>query len=126
MKNIEIAVDFDGTVVAHKYPMIGEDAPHSVEVLKEIMNAGHKIILWTMRGGEELQEAVNWYKQKEIELYGVNRNPTQDSWTDSFKCYAQLYIDDAALGAPLILDENNNRVIDWLYVRKFLQESNLL
>lgn len=104
-----IAIDFDGTCVMHDYPKVGEDIG-AVPVLKELVNAGHQLILWTMRcdsgvksGQFEsgLTDAIDWFKQNNIPLYGIQRNPDQDSWTKSPKAYAQLYIDDAALGAPL-------------------------
>jgi hypothetical protein len=53
-----------------------------------------------MRSGDTLDDAVKWFADNEIELFGINRNPTQ-TWTESPKAYAQLYIDDAALGVPL-------------------------
>jgi len=96
-----IAVDFDGTVVTHDYPEVGKDIG-SVRVLKMLVDNGHKLILWTMRSGKELGDAVQWFKDNDVELFGVQRNPEQDEWTDSPKVYAQLYIDDAALGCPLM------------------------
>jgi hypothetical protein len=62
-----------------------------------------------------LQDAVNWFKEHGIKLYGVNTNPTQADWTDSPKAHCNLYIDDAAFGAPLKFDENLSRrpFIDW-------------
>jgi len=100
-----IAVDFDGTCVDHRFPDVGQDLHGVVGVLKALVARGDKLILWTMRSDKEerkyLGEAVQWFKDRGIELWGTQRNPEQDSWTTSPKCYAQLYIDDAALGAPL-------------------------
>ena len=95
-----IAVDFDGTCVAHEYPSIGHHVG-SVAVLEELVAEGHELILFTMRSGPELEEAVWWFKCHGLPLKGVNVNPTQAKWTASPKAYAQLYLDDAALGAPL-------------------------
>lgn len=115
-----IAVDFDGTCVDHVYPNIGVDVPFAVETMKRLINSGHKIILWTMRSGKELKEAENWFKGRNIELFGVQRNPEQDKWTKSPKCYASLYIDDAAFGCPLIsIDGFNRRCVDWKVVMKY-------
>ncbi len=97
---MEIAIDFDGTCVEHKYPLVGEDIG-AVPVLRELVLNNHRLILYTMRSGKELEDAVNWFKENEIALYGIQKNPTQHEWTESNKCYAQLYIDDAALGCPL-------------------------
>ena len=109
-----IAVDFDGTCVTHDYPRIGKEIG-ATEVLKRLVEAGHKLILNTMRSDKELQDAVNWFKKNGIELYGVNENPTQKRWTNSPKVYAHMYIDDAALGCPLInAPELSNRpFVDW-------------
>jgi len=96
-----IAIDFDGTVVTHRYPEIGIDIG-AVPVLKKLNDAGHKLILYTMRSGQFLDEAIEWFDNNGINLYAINTNPTQRSWTKSPKCYANLYIDDAALGIPLI------------------------
>ena len=112
--NMYIAIDFDGTCVTHDYPRIGKEIG-ATEVLKRLVEAGHKLILNTMRSDKELQDAVNWFKKNEIELYGVNENPTQKRWTNSPKVYAHMYIDDAALGCPLInAPELSNRpFVDW-------------
>lgn len=111
-----IAVDFDGTCVTHAYPEIGEYIGAQI-VLRLLVKAGHKLILHTMRDKEELDEAVKWFEDNGIELYGINKNPTQDSWTDSPKAYANLYIDDAALGCPLLIDKKTNRkFVDWFHV----------
>ena len=109
-----IAIDFDGTCVTHDYPRIGKEIG-ATEVLKRLVEAGHKLILNTMRSDKELQDAVNWFKKNGIELYGVNENPTQKRWTNSPKVYAHIYIDDAALGCPLInAPELSNRpFVDW-------------
>lgn len=116
-----IAVDFDGTCVTHEYPNIGKDIG-AIPVLKEFVEQGDKLILYTMRSGVELSEAVNWFHKNEIELFGVNINPTQASWTDSPKVFANVYIDDAALGCPLIYNPNftNRPYVDWNEVKNLL------
>lgn len=93
-----IAVDFDGTCVKHRYPMVGEDVDGAVSVLKELVRKGHKIILYTMRSGDTLDDAISWFIDNDIELWGINRNPEQYGWSSSPKVFANLYIDDAALG----------------------------
>ena len=118
-----IAIDFDGTCVTHDYPRIGKEIG-ATEVLKRLVEAGHKLILNTMRSDKELQDAVNWFKKNGIELYGVNENPTQKRWTNSPKVYAHMYIDDAALGCPLINapELSNRQFVDWDSVgRKLIQ-----
>ena len=113
-----IAIDFDGTCVKNKYPYIGEDIG-AVPVLKDLVKRGHKLILCTMRshklnkGIDCLQDAVDWFNNNGIELYAINENPEQKSWTDSNKIYADIYIDDAALGCPLTSDGFGNVYVDW-------------
>ena len=120
-----IAIDFDGTVVTHEYPTIGRDIG-AVPVLKRIGAKGHKIILWTMRSGESLQAAVDWYAKHEISLFGINQNPEQ-SWSQSPKAYAHLYIDDAALGCPVLLAPDGGRpYVDWRRVARQLEERGVI
>lgn len=108
-----VAVDFDGTIVKHAYPEIGEPVPLAIEGLLAFQEKGWKIILYTMRGGDYLQQAVDLLENQGVELYGVNVNPTQCHWTESPKCYAPLYIDDAALGCPLIYPAGERPFVDW-------------
>jgi len=126
---LTIAVDFDGTCVTHEYPNVGKDIG-AVPVLKELVNLGHKLILFTMRDGEQLQDAINWFKDNDITLYSVGINPSQKFWTKSNKCYANLYIDDAALGCPLIYPNTKNEkgeddrpYVDWNRIREMLFEN---
>jgi hypothetical protein len=138
-----IAVDFDGTCVTHDFPRVGKEIG-AVPVLKRLVEEGHKLILWTMRsdvenptsddptiiakGGKYLSDAVKWFTKHGIALYGVQRNPTQDSWTHSPKCYAEMYIDDAALGCPLS-DWNklsDRPFVDWVTVEEELISKGIL
>ena len=124
---MQICVDFDGTCVTHAYPEIGKNIG-AIPVLKKLQNRGHKLILFTMRSGEKLDEAVEFLKENDIELYGVNTNPTQKNWTQSPKAYGQLYIDDAALGCPLSADTeiSNRPFVNWTKIEKMLEERNIL
>jgi hydroxymethylpyrimidine pyrophosphatase-like HAD family hydrolase len=79
-----IAVDFDGTCVKHRYPMVGEDVDGAVSVLKELVRKGHKIILYTTRSGDTLDDAISWFIDNDIELWGINRNPEQYGWSSSY------------------------------------------
>jgi hypothetical protein len=107
-----IAVDFDGTCVSHAFPDIGKEigAP---PVLQRLVAEGAFLILWTMRSGQPLDEACLWFKKHSIPLWGVNENPEQWRWTQSPKAYAHLYIDDAALGTPLIRPKDARPHVDW-------------
>lgn len=115
-----INIDFDGTCVSHEFPKIGKDIG-AQRVLKKLTDNGHQLILFTMRSdrlkkgrtgdkmikdviGTFLTDAVNWFKENDIPLYGIQKNPTQQMWTTSPKSYAELMIDDSALGCPLKFD----------------------
>ena len=122
-----IAIDFDGTVVDHRYPNIGPDAPLAFEMLHDTNKSGHQLILYTMRCGLFLEHAVNWFRERNIKLYGVQFNPDQKKWTSSNKCYAEMYIDDAALGVPLVKPKGFQRpCVSWRSIRTIFVKRNLL
>jgi len=116
-----IAVDFDGTCVTHAYPEVGKDIG-AAKVLRELVDNNNSLILLTMRSGELLDAAVEWFKQNDIKLWGIQKNPTQHTWTSSNKVYAQLYIDDAGLGCPLKYDSemSDRGFVDWASARQML------
>jgi hypothetical protein len=136
-----IAIDFDGTCVTHEFPKVGQDIG-AIPVLKRLAEAGHQLILWTMRsdveapessdpaihavGGNYLTDAINWFKEAEIPLWGIQTNPDQKSWTHSPKAYAQLYIDDAALGCPLITPRNERPYANWGAIQQLLEGRGIL
>ena len=98
-----IAVDFDGTIVEHRYPEIGNELPFATETLKMLIAERHKLILWTARDGKLLDEAVEWCRKRGLEFYGINSNRPvgymfQDNKTTSAKVIADIYIDDHNLG----------------------------
>lgn len=107
------AVDFDGTIVKHAYPEVGEPVPGALDCLRELTASGHQIILWTMRSGKTLEAALLYLAGENIDVWGVNENPEQD-WSESPKAYAHKYIDDAAMGCPLIFPSDMSRpFVDW-------------
>ena len=112
-----IAIDFDGTCVTHEFPEIGRDLG-ATTTLKTLVDNGHKLILLTMRSGKTLEDAKHWFEERGIILYGVNENPSQKRWTESPKVYANLYIDDANLGTPLIKNSiaSDRPYVDWKLV----------
>lgn len=97
-----IAIDFDGTVVEHKYPEIGREIPFAVETLKKLQNDGHKLILWSVRTDDRLQEAVDWCKERGLTFYAVNRDfPEEDIENNinySRKLQVDMFIDDRNIG----------------------------
>ena len=141
-RDIFIAIDFDGTCVKHAFPEIGEDIG-AVPALKALVKQGYKLILNSMRDHpsdkannpelkklglvptkrDTLQEAINWFNRNGIPLYAANDNPSQNAWTDSRKIYAHLYIDDAALGVPLVTPDNERPYVDWNGVMLWMAEN---
>jgi hypothetical protein len=116
-------VDFDGTCVRHEYPAIGADVPHAVNVLRKLNENEVRLILWTIRSGEPLAAATDWFAAREIELWAVNKNPQQRFWSKSPKAYAPVYIDDAALGCPLVYPADESRpYADWFALERLLAE----
>lgn len=121
---MEILIDYDSTCVIHKYPGSGADIKGAADVLRELVQDGNKLILFTMRCDKDggLNEAINWFRVRGIKLHGIQSNPSQKSWTDSPKAYGDLIIDDTCLGIPLIYNPaiSDRSFIDWKGVRELL------
>lgn len=102
-----IAVDFDGTIVEHKFPDIGDPLPGAIETLRDLQNAGHRLILFTCRedemdstGRKYLTEAVDFCKRHGINFVSANQTLTEDDFRPmgGRKVYADVYIDDRNIG----------------------------
>lgn len=96
-----IAVDFDGTIVTHEYPRIGKDIPFAIDTLKKLQEEHHlQLILWTVREGTLLAEAVEYCRNRGLEFYAVNSNYPEESpeHKEPRKLKADLFIDDRNLG----------------------------
>ena len=97
-----IAVDFDGTIVRHRYPAIGEEIPFAVQTLKMLAEERHQLILWTVREGELLDAAVDWCRERGLEFYAINRDFPEEDITrnESFtrKLKVDMWIDDRNVG----------------------------
>jgi len=138
-QGIIIGLDFDGTCVTHEFPKVGKELPYCVDILRKIVAHGGKLILWTMRSnhitpptstspeiyceaGNYLDDAINWFYDRGIPLWGIQENPEQKIWTNSPKAYAHIYIDDAALGSFTMRDPafSDRDYIDWVTVDSFL------
>ena len=139
-----INIDFDGTCVSHDFPKVGKSIG-AEKVLKKLTDNGHQLILFTMRSnrtskkdpvdptilnvtGQFLDDAVNWFKEHDIPLYGIQTNPTQHNWTTSPKSYAELMIDDSSLGCPLNFDAtvSNRWFVDWEKTEEILTKMKLI
>lgn len=116
-RNFYLCVDFDGTLVDHAFPEIGKEVPKAFAWLTKFQDMGIKIILFTVRGSNDknpLQSAVNHVKERNINLFAVNENPDQKEWSNSGKVYANVYIDDSAVGVPLLhLTDFQNPCVNW-------------
>lgn len=98
---MKIAVDFDGTIVEHAYPEIGEIKMFAFETLRELQKQGHVLILWTVRYGQRLDEAVEFCRKHGIEFYAVNKNYPEEVFNEtevSRKLDCDMFIDDKNLG----------------------------
>jgi hypothetical protein len=136
---MDFNIDFDGTCVTHDFPRVGADIG-SARVLKKLVEKGHRLILFTMRSHRPyrkedgtldengLIDAINWFGENGLPLHGIQSNPTQKQWTDSPKSYAQVMIDDSALGCPLKIDKSISPrpFVDWEAVEILLQERKLI
>jgi hypothetical protein len=95
-----IAVDFDGTIVEDRYPAIGKSRTFAFDTLKRLQNDGHRLILWTYRSGEKLEEAVNFCKENGIEFYAVNKNFPEEEYNEQTprKLHVDIFIEDRIVG----------------------------
>lgn len=110
-----IAIDFDGTIVEHRYPEIGNEIPFAVDTLKRLQEDRHRLILWTVREGALLKEAVDWCRERGIEFYAVNRDFPEEAGSHpgfSRKIKADVFIDDRNLGG----------LPDWGNIYRMIQE----
>ncbi len=97
-----IAVDFDGTIVTHEYPKIGKEIPFATQTLKMLAKDGHRLILWTVREGRLLEEAVKWCNERGVDFYAVNKDYPEEEQDNnnhySRKLKADIWIDDRNVG----------------------------
>ena len=100
---MNIAVDFDGTIVTNRYPDIGTEQPFATETLRLLQQKHHhNIILWTVREGKTLEQAVNWCRERGLEFYAVNRDYPEETRESnnhfSRKLKVDVFIDDRNIG----------------------------
>ena len=125
-----IAVDFDGTIVEHEYPKIGKPIPFAFEVLRKLQyEDNHKLILWTMREGRLLQEAVDFCESNGIYFYACNKNyPEEELQYSPRKIGVDVFIDDRNIGGLPdwgviyhLLKTGSNSIFDVDYLEKTIQ-----
>jgi hypothetical protein len=108
-KYYKIIIDFDNTVVRNQYPEIGDELPMATYWVRQWIIAGAQIILLTMRDGEKLDAAVQWFWARGIKISGINAGIGDSVWTTSPKPFAHCIVDDTAFGCPL----DNKGGVDW-------------
>lgn len=96
-----IAVDFDGILCENEFPEIGRPNYDMVSFVREMIDIGHEVILWTSRVDKELDAAVDWCGDRGLHFCAINENaPSNMSEYKSKypngtrKVYADIYIDD--------------------------------
>jgi len=92
-----IAVDFDGTIVENKFPDIGPEKFFAIDTLKMLQEKQHRLILWTVRHGKKLEEAVEFCRKRGLEFYAVNNSFPDENFNPeetSRKINADIFIDD--------------------------------
>lgn len=100
MNTLTIAVDFDGTLCEECFPKIGTENGQLILTLKRMKDEGHKLILWTCRAGEQLQDALDWCRFRGLEFDAVNENLPEHIAKyggDTRKAFADVYIDDKSV-----------------------------
>lgn len=109
--------DMDGTLIE---TASGETFPNGIWDMKFKFDVLDAI--------KYLSEAVQWFTDNDIPLFGINENPEQHTWTLSPKPYCHIYIDDAALGCPLRYDINlsNRGFVNWNRVESLLIKRELI
>jgi hypothetical protein len=113
-------IDFDGTIVEHQFPKVGKLVPHCTEVIQKLIDQGWQVVIWTMRSDKFLDDAkvlLNGLFPGNDFMY--NKSALQN-WTTSPKVYGEFYVDDAAIGCPLIEVENERPYVDWKQVEQHL------
>lgn len=99
-QSLIIAVDFDGTIVEDAYPKIGKPKLFAFETLKKLQEEGCRLILWTYRSGNKLDEAIAFCENKGIVFYAVNSSFSGEEYNKNIsrKIHADLFIDDRNIG----------------------------
>lgn len=127
---MKIKLDFDGTVVVHRYPNMGNVVPFAIRVIEKLKNAGHKIILNTYRADcndGTLEEAINFLQKHDIDLSESynNRKEHPNYWDwEFFEANDMIFIDDICEGIPMMRMENS-WVVDWRELDKQFKEKKI-
>lgn len=118
-----IAVDFDGVLCEKKYPAIGAPNRKLIAHLINLRLGGMKIILWTCRSGDMLDEAVKWCRHQGLEFDGINENLQENIDTyggDTRKVFAHVYIDDQNVPAEFMEEYDIPYIQGQTYFREIM------
>lgn len=96
-----IAVDFDGVLCSNEFPAIGKPNYNMIRVIKDVIAAGHEVVLWTSRVETELENAVKWCEEHGLHFCAINDAAPSNKAkyagvykTTPRKIYADVYVDD--------------------------------
>ena len=92
-----IAVDFDGVLCTNEFPDIGKPNYEIISLIRQLLDRGDEVILWTTRVNDRLTEAVDWCGDRGLHFTNVNgpsENNIAEYKTDPRKIFADVYIDD--------------------------------
>lgn len=153
-----ILVDFDGTCIP-TLPAGGDIEGYDTgaeRILNKLVSKGHKLVLWTARnnspnnpynivsqefnGKTSLEEAVDWFRSRNIPLYGINEVPGEvDKIGTGRKALGDFLIDDTAVSMPIkfvkvkyfskltdSMEEIDSFHVDWEILEKFLETLKLI
>jgi hypothetical protein len=126
----KFCIDFDGTCVCEDFPRVGPTVPGAVRVLKKLVDNGHRLIMWTARSNQQLEDAKNWFRDNGIELYAVNKDPHPlEGWPIPRKVIPAWYIDDRNLCTPMVSMSYKGKsysVVDWEKIEEELVSKGLI
>lgn len=114
-----IAVDFDGILCEDNFPEIGAPRYEMISKIRQLIDSGHEVILWTCRVDEALEEAVAWCKDYGLHFAAVNENAPSniEMYIDKYpngtrKVYADVYIDDHNFGYYKFTNPAINKILE--------------
>lgn len=119
-----IFLDFDGTVVYHRYPEIGDLIPESINVIKELISNGHTVILNSYRSNSlQTDSALNFLKEFGIEIESTKYKiiPIKFDLDNIL-----IFIDDITSNIPLLIDDKNLNYVDWATLKKLFKNKKIL
>ena len=115
-----IAVDFDGIIAEDEgnFPSIGEPIVPMIDFIKELIEGGHEVVLWTCRTGGALLDAVEWCENHGLQFCSINENAPSNRRKyaarypgGTRKVSADIYLDDHSIGFMSNVWEYRSRMV---------------